>query len=306
MSLLGSPSDTVQYVYRTVAHRGRSYGKTRVTVQRRSACQVMWSLQTEVIKLQSVICLESRLQMHQQDDDLKPSGRPPSAGFLHGKLFNLCSATFSPTCDNCCSLWALALLSIHVLVIHNERNTLKASCFPAAALQPATSRLVKKTTSLLSWLLFSEPAHFEKYFLSCRAGLWDITCLYCRAFNLMSLRIESNPGRSLRMTRLLCSGALTQHSVDLPESFCQKALFKTVNFSCICIVCIAHFCDYLCKTAFQSGGETCHLALIWKVCVSNLSSGWIDPLWLTFTVQENKDELREIQVVCLCAPAPEK
>lgn len=214
--------------------------------------------------------------------------------------------SFSPTCDNCRSLWALALLSIHVIVIHNERNTLKASCFPAAALQPATSQLVKKTTSLLSWLLFSEPAHFEKYFLSCRAGLWDITCLYCRAFNLMSLRIESNPGRSLRMTRLLCSGALTQHSVDLPESFCQKALFKTVNFSCICIVCIAHFCDYLCKTAFQSGGETCHLALIWKVCVSNLSSGWIDPLWLTFTVQENKDELREIQVVCLCAPAPEK
>lgn len=144
MSLLGSPSDTVQYVYRTVAHRGRSYGKTRVTVQRRSACQVMWSLQTEVIKLQSVICLESRLQMHQQDDDLTPSGRPPSAGFLPGKLFNLCSATFSPTCDNCRSLWALALLSIHVIVIHNERNTLKASCFLAAALQPATSQLVKR------------------------------------------------------------------------------------------------------------------------------------------------------------------
>lgn len=52
--------------------------------------------------------------------------------------------SFSPTCDNCRSLWALALLSIHVIVIHNERNTLKASCFPAAALQPATSQLVKR------------------------------------------------------------------------------------------------------------------------------------------------------------------
>lgn len=298
MSLLGSPTDTEE----GLMGKQRSPCSADLLVR---LCEVCKQRQ-EVIKLQSVICLESRLQMHQQDDDLTPSGRPPSAGFLHGKLFNLCSATFSPTCDNCRSLWALALLSIHVIVIHNERNTLKASCFPAAALQPATSQLVKKTTSLPSWLVFSEPAHFEKYFLSCRAGLWDITCLYCRAFNLMSLRIESNPGRSLRMTRLLCLGALTQHSVDLPESFCQKALFKTVNFSCICIVCIAHFCDYLCKTAFQSGGETCHLALIWKVCVSDLSSGWIDPLWLTFTVQENKDELREIQVVCLCAPAPEK
>ena len=39
MSLLGSPLDTVQYIWRTVAHRGRSSGKPKVTVQRRSACQ---------------------------------------------------------------------------------------------------------------------------------------------------------------------------------------------------------------------------------------------------------------------------
>lgn len=149
--------------------------------------------------------------------------------------------------------------------------------------------------------LFWTSRHFEKYFLSCRAVLWDITKLYCREFNLMSLRIESNPSRSLRMTRLLCSGALTQHSVDLPESFCQKALFKTVNFSCICVVCIVLFCEYLCVTVFQSGGQTCHSALFWKVSVSELSSGWKDPLWITFTVQENKDELRRIQVICLCA-----
>lgn len=296
MSLLGSPSDTEE----GLMGKQRSPCSADLLVRLCEVCKQK-SLNCNLWFVWKVDCrCISRMTIWSHQVVL-----PLLVSYM-GSCSTCVQQSFSPTCDNCCSLWALALLSIHVIVIHNERNTLKASCFPAAALQPATSQLVKKTTSLLSWLLFSEPAHFEKYFLSCRAGLWDITCLYCRAFNLMSLRIESNPGRSLRMTRLLCSGALTQHSVDLPESFCQKALFKTVNFSCICIVCIAHFCDYLCKTAFQSGGETCHLALIWKVCVSNLSSGWIDPLWLTFTVQENKDEFREIQVVCLCAPAPEK
>lgn len=134
MSLLGSPSDTEE----GLMGKQRSPCSADLLVRLCEVCKQK-SLNCNLWFVWKVDCrCISRMTIWSHQVVL-----PLLVSYM-GSCSTCVQQSFSPTCDNCCSLWALALLSIHVLVIHNERNTLKASCFPAAALQPATSQLVKR------------------------------------------------------------------------------------------------------------------------------------------------------------------